>query len=163
MKICTKCKRELSESDFTYDKQKLGLRPSCIGCASFDRLKIKQKEKEDNRRYYVENRDRLKTEALKRYITRSNSPEFKIQMRNRNLISKFGITLDQYNEIFLKQQGKCAICETDKPKGRGSLHVDHDHKTGKIRGLLCHNCNVGLGNFKESIDIFKKAAIYLCL
>jgi hypothetical protein len=64
--------------------------------------------------------------------------------------------------MLLEQHSVCRICGTDNPGGRGKVFsVDHDHQTGKVRGLLCHHCNVGLGNFKDSIDILKKAISYL--
>lgn len=71
-------------------------------------------------------------------------------------------TIETYNEAFEKQQGKCAICPATEPGGKKKRWcVDHDHKTGKFRGLLCWNCNVGLGNFKDSIASLQKAIEYL--
>ncbi len=77
---------------------------------------------------------------------------------------RFGITQEQYEAILKKQDGLCAICS--KPQGSGTnqdkrLAVDHDHKTGKIRGLLCTNCNPGLGFFKDDIVFLKRAIEYL--
>jgi hypothetical protein len=63
----------------------------------------------------------------------------------------------------LKEQGGvCKICGTDKPWSRsGKFTIDHDHATGRVRGLLCHNCNLGLGKFKDSIEFLRKAMEYL--
>ena len=69
----------------------------------------------------------------------------------------YGITLEKYNEIFEDQGGVCAICNTKTQK---DLSVDHDHKTGEIRALLCAQCNFGLGNFKDNIELLKKAINY---
>jgi hypothetical protein len=64
-----------------------------------------------------------------------------------------------------KQGGVCAICEkkeTRKYKGKIiRLSIDHNHKTGEIRGLLCHGCNVGIGHFSDSIEFLLKAINYL--
>mgnify|MGYP000119516448 CR=1 FL=1 len=79
--------------------------------------------------------------------------------RNYELFAKYGITLDQFEELFQQQGQKCAICGNDKPL-RG-FHLDHCHKTNKVRGILCHTCNSGLGLFKDNPDIFLKAADYL--
>ena len=72
------------------------------------------------------------------------------------------MTVDDYIELFERQDGKCAICGTDKPDLKGkNFRVDHDHETGKVRGLLCHNCNVSVGLMKESPSLLRKAAEYL--
>ena len=59
------------------------------------------------------------------------------------------------------QGGRCAICGTDKPGGKGSFHVDHCHVGGEIRGLLCHSCNIGLGQFKDDRERIQAAIAYL--
>lgn len=90
------------------------------------------------------------------------------KVRSSNL-KKYNITLEQYNEMLINQNNSCAICGSPDP-GVGSFAVDHDHsccaerKTscGKcIRGLLCSNCNNGLGRFKDNFEILLKAAKYL--
>jgi DNA-binding CsgD family transcriptional regulator len=81
-------------------------------------------------------------------------------------IRRHGCTAAEYQELLVAQGGKCAIC--DAPAGHQScrgkvcrLSVDHDHKTGTIRGLLCNNCNRGLGRFQDSVKLLIKAARYL--
>ncbi len=79
-----------------------------------------------------------------------------------NLIHKYGITLKDYKSILEQQGNKCAICgETGPGGGRVNFYVDHDHVTNKVRGLLCHSCNVGLGHFRDSRDILSAAMQYL--
>jgi hypothetical protein len=85
----------------------------------------------------------------------------KEKSKNRHLKRAFNISLHDYNELLTKQNHKCYICNSDKPNGKGSFHVDHCHDTGKVRGLLCHYCNVGLGNFKDSAELLQKAIQYL--
>ena len=83
---------------------------------------------------------------------------------NTNAMMKknYGITLEEYDAMVEKQDGKCAICETTKPKGNGArFHIDHSHKTGKVRGLLCSPCNLALGKFKDDIAILQSAIEYL--
>lgn len=76
--------------------------------------------------------------------------------------SRYKLTKEEYIEILYAQGGVCGICSTVKP-GRGSrLHVDHDHKTGKVRGLLCDKCNRGLGYFNDNPGILYSAYEYLC-
>lgn len=90
--------------------------------------------------------------------------------RNTVLFRKFGITLEQYEEIKEQQGGVCFLCgkpETKKQKRRAgevvldSLHVDHCHDTGKVRGLLCFRCNTGIGKLCDDPNLLRKAADYL--
>ena len=80
--------------------------------------------------------------------------------RRHKLKRLFGITVDQYNEMLAEQDGVCAICRRASPDGR-RLHVDHCHKTKTVRGLLCHDCNRGLGMFRDDPENFSRAAEYL--
>lgn len=73
----------------------------------------------------------------------------------------YGITKDEYEAMLAGQDGRCAICRTTEPKGKGGWHVDHCHDSGKIRGLLCHFCNFVLGNAKDNPEILRAAADYL--
>ena len=77
--------------------------------------------------------------------------------RKSLLKTKYGLTQEQYGELFAAQGGKCAIC--GRPPRTAALHVDHCHATGHIRGLLCHRCNYGLGYF-SSAGALRRAAIY---
>lgn len=76
-------------------------------------------------------------------------------------LRKYGITSDEYNELFESQQGRCAICGGHQTEFKKRLHVDHDHDTGQVRGLLCGTCNTGLGMFRDNIDLLDKAIKYL--
>jgi len=72
---------------------------------------------------------------------------------------RYGITDEQYAEMLVRQEGRCAICRTP-PRDR-ALDVDHDHETGEIRGLLCRNCNKGLGEFRDDAKLIQRAIDYL--
>lgn len=75
---------------------------------------------------------------------------------------RYGISRKDYNELLWQQGGVCAICKTEKPgRNHTHFHVDHNHKTGTVRGLLCDLCNRGLGYFKDSSALLEKAAKYL--
>lgn len=80
---------------------------------------------------------------------------------NIRLKCDYGITLEDYERRFLEQGGRCKICETTDSSPSLRFHVDHCHVTGKVRGLLCFNCNSGLGQFKDDADLLRKAAEYL--
>lgn len=82
--------------------------------------------------------------------------------RGHLLKGRYKITLENYDAILAKQNGKCAICGSSVgSEKRGRLFVDHDHETGMVRGLLCHKCNVGIENFSESMDLLKNAIEYI--
>lgn len=82
--------------------------------------------------------------------------------RNKSLKLKhaFGITIDEYETILSRQNGACAIC-LELPKADACLCVDHDHDNGKVRGLLCHSCNKGIGFFRDNPERCVAAARYL--
>lgn len=106
------------------------------------------------RRYYAENREKAVAHAT----------AWKRRNRDRwldaNRKSKYGLAYGEYARMLAAQAGGCAICRAESPAGK-SLHVDHDHATGKVRGLLCDLCNRGLGYFSDSGDRLRAAAAYL--
>jgi hypothetical protein len=90
-----------------------------------------------------------------------HSKERTIKRRQRSdLIKKFGIHADQYEAIAKEQNFVCAICQKSEPCNR-ALAVDHCHTTKKVRGLLCTNCNMGLGKFQDNVEYLKKAIEYM--
>lgn len=90
------------------------------------------------------------------------NPERTELTQRRSRMKKYGITLADYEDRLGSQGGACAICRVAEP-GRGRKHfcVDHDHKTGAVRGLLCMNCNDGLGRFKDRPEVLLAAVEYL--
>lgn len=90
------------------------------------------------------------------------------KVRDRVRKYTYGITREDWDGMFDKQEGKCPICSSTldpgvgtRQKRKGYAHIDHCHKTGKIRGLLCHMCNSGLGLFLDEPDRLRKAIEYL--
>ena len=85
--------------------------------------------------------------------------EFETAPGRRTVLKKYGLTQIDFEVMYEAQGGMCAICE--RKSIRKSFCVDHDHTTGKVRGLLCGECNIGLGKFKDNLDLLKKAVEYL--
>jgi hypothetical protein len=81
--------------------------------------------------------------------------------REKQLKKRYGITIVEYDKLLNKQNNCCAICNLHISKSSCNLAVDHCHKTLKIRGLLCFNCNQGLGRFKDNKENLLKAVSYL--
>lgn len=110
----------------------------CVECVKLIKLKLKGKYKEQEKRYH-------------------HSEKYKMNERKR----KYGITEEQYNELFTKQKGVCAICSKKEiSKLKQSLSVDHCKETSKIRGLLCHSCNLAIGYLKHNPELMYRAAFY---
>lgn len=68
----------------------------------------------------------------------------------KSLERKYGMTLDDYSNLYTKQEGRCALCRVHQRDLNYKLNVDHDHKTGEVRGLLCTLCNVNLGEIERT-------------
>ncbi|MDK1473583.1 endonuclease VII domain-containing protein [Streptomyces sp. 549] len=81
-------------------------------------------------------------------------------MFDQSLRRLYGITLVRYNEMLAEQEHLCALCG-ERPDTDRRMHVDHDHATGQIRALLCHHCNLLLGNARDSIPRLRQAIDYL--
>jgi hypothetical protein len=150
-KTCTKCRDTKPVSGFFKDKRNTG--PKGKGVASH----CKECQVEKHRKWYDDNKDYY-AQYNKDYY-RANKPRY--QATHRRL--KYGITQEQYDTLLQKQDGKCAICGSTDPKGKGVFHVDHNHETGEVRGLLCHFCNVGIGNLQDDPSLLRKAADYLTI
>ena len=109
--------------------------------------------------YYEKNKDRYKV-ARKEYYEQNKEAFWA-----RSLRTKFGLTLEQYNDMVREQNGRCAICGNEETAMRAGvikrLSVDHDHTTGQVRQLLCHACNLAIGHLQDSSVTALRAAEYL--
>lgn len=132
VKFCGHCKQTLSLSLFAKNKAKKdGLQERCTPC----RAKHHQE-------------------------TKHNRPKPTTKQKRKYLMSSYGLTEDEFSKMLKEQNHSCAICKTTD-WGRPSPSIDHCHTTGKVRGLLCNNCNRGLGLLKDSQEIIENAIKYL--
>jgi len=131
--------------------------------------KDKEKEKEHRKQYVQTNLEEIR-EKQRQYSKRNRKQEKErsgkwykenpIKVKERNLKRLYGLSYESWLEIWDKQDGKCVICE--KPFVKPSeAYVDHIHKTGEIRGLLCVKCNFGIGYFDDDPGLLIKASKYL--
>ena len=134
---------------------------TCIGCK--ETKPADQFTRHPRMASGLRSRCRACTSVQARQWQSSNAAE----VLRRHLEKHYGITLEQYEELFRLQGGRCAICN-DPPatglSGRGKanrLVVDHDHDTGAVRGLLCRPCNSGVGHLRDSGALLRKAIAYL--
>ena len=108
-----------------------------------------------------EQREYKRRNPVKVRVYRSRVSKEKNAHRTRvNQWKKYGITEADFERMKVEQGEVCKICG-GPPNGKGTFHVDHDHKTGKIRGLLCHKCNTALGLFNDDPSLMAKAAEYV--
>ena len=114
-----------------------------------------EKVSEQKKRHY----EKYKEKACER--SRKHYAENKNQHRNSTMYRKYGITLEQYNKIREAQNYCCALCGKHEGDNKQGLVIDHCHKSTEVRKLLCTTCNVGLGMFKDNVDLLTKAIEYL--
>ncbi len=84
---------------------------------------------------------------------RANNQEYQVE---RDALRKYGLSAEDHKQMISQQRGRCLICREEK-----KLEIDHCHDTGKVRGLLCHNCNTGVGMLGDSVLTIIRAATYL--
>ncbi len=100
-------------------------------------------------------------ERVNAYHRKNNArPERKRALRDQYYRRTFGISADEFDELLEQQGGGCAICGK-RPKRVASLHLDHCHDSGDIRGILCLSCNQAIGKFRDDPDLLERAARYL--
>ena len=140
MKICTKCQKPKKLSAFNKDRSKKGgHHPSCKECLGI---------------YW-------KSHTIGSGNLTSEQVIARRQYGQRYELRKFyGLTVEDYGRMVVEQNGLCAICKQPE-RQRTRLSVDHDHKTGVVRGLLCHRCNRTLGGVNDDVSILLAAKEYL--
>lgn len=140
-KICRLCNIELPVSRFSIrDKNKGTLRTECKTCLANERKKSPR-----HGMWHKENKEKVTNYNMKLGLKRN-----------------YGMSYQEYVDLLDAQGGMCAICGTDKFMGVGKrAHVDHCHATGKVRGLLCNLCNVGIGALKENTETLRNALDYI--
>lgn len=98
---------------------------------------------------------------LKKLKPKTTNPK-KQKEKNKRNFDRYGITEEQFNAMYEEQQGKCFICGIEAEASvKNTLFIDHCHKSGKVRKLLCHGCNCALGYFKDDPTVLRKAAEYV--
>ena len=152
MKQCSKCKCIKNKSDF-YKRSKGssdGLMSSCKDCKnSTTKRWIKKQPKDWWKKYQSDYKD----QERRGLISRSKEKRALYKIKGR-----YGLSKDQIDYMLKKQNNCCFIC---KDPFNGKFNIDHDHDADFVRGLLCRMCNHGLGNFKDSVTLFGRAADYL--
>jgi Recombination endonuclease VII len=161
MKRCSKCGVQQPIDQFYRAKgTRDGLRGDCKTCfakrARAHYLANAEREIARVKQWQQANPERVRAVQRKRRMR----PNSKLADRASHLKRKYGMTLKQYEEMLEAQEGGCAICGRP-PRPDVALHIDHEHTSGRIRGLLCFSCNAALGYFGDDGDRLVSAAAYL--
>lgn len=161
---CKKCKKDKEESEFHRHKaSKTGFFSLCKEC-NCSRNRKWQKNNRDKVNFTKQKWRALNKNHCKIYrkeYHEKNKTHILKQRRERHYVRKYGISIQDYDALVKAQNGLCAICNLPGNGKYQKLHVDHCHKTGKFRALLCVNCNRGLGYFQDNSECLKKAANYI--
>lgn len=105
-----------------------------------------------------------KTQPRYRQWHKENKKSVQEYMRRYDLKRYYGITPETFEEMLTKQNYQCLICKSENPQSKhGKFHIDHCHSSGKVRGLLCSLCNVGLGAFRDNLKFLTNAMEYIKL
>lgn len=147
MKVCTKCNIEKLFDDFYIH----GVAKRSGWLIYFSACK-----KCSNARSMARFRNMTPSEKKAEYDKRTSRYSKRVR-KNWSLKEKFGITIDQYEQMIVDQDSKCYICEDLLIKP----HVDHCHKTNRVRKLLCVRCNTGLGSLRDDVSIMEKCIAYI--
>ena len=162
MKVCSKCNvgKPLSEYH-KHAASKDGLQQWCKSCKAVDQTSRHKADPSRKAQLAADWRSRNKTRHVET-TTRWKRANVR-RSKNASLVHHYGITIETYESMLEEQGHKCAICG-NADSGRSNtdaLAVDHDHRTGAIRGLLCHPCNSGIGLLKDDATVLTAAAEYL--
>ncbi len=128
-------------------------------------MALSERQKEVQRNFYYRHRERRlearKTLYEKDKATKPNYMKDKARrQKHSRLKSKYGLTSEQWWDMFEEQGSVCKICKSDTTAGH-NWHTDHCHETNKVRGILCYHCNLLLGMAKDSVETLQKAILYL--
>lgn len=155
-KVCTKCGDTKTLGEFSrHSYAKDGLRSECRVCTAARQAAHYAAHREERVAYRAAHREQIAATAAAYRSTRRE--EIAASRREQ----RYGIPPGEWDAMLATQGSGCAICGTTEPGGRGAWHTDHDHKSGTVRGILCHHCNTGLGYFGDDSDRLIAASEYL--
>lgn len=157
MKTCAHCGESKPLTDFYRAAgMKDGLRSECKAC----NLAARRAKYAENPRPYIDRVLKWQRENREQYLQRlreyNGTPAKKISNRKSHLKRKYGLTLEAFDAMLASQGGGCGICGNPDAD-----NVDHDHRTGRVRGILCFNCNVAIGHVGEDAERARSVADYL--
>jgi len=115
---------------------------------------VTDKKREYNKQWYRDNMERVKKRQLQYRL------DYPTINKSKYTKYKYGITFEQQKQMYISQNGVCAICGNKFENGR-DIKIDHNHITKQVRGLLCQRCNIGIGHLRDDMSIVLKAAAYL--
>lgn len=146
-KTCSKCKiNKPFNAYFRDNRRKIGIRCKCKICCKVETMEWRKRNKSKYNNYAA--------------AWRAINPE---RQHATDIKRHYGLRIEEYNALLSEQENKCKICgkKHNSSLKRGRLYVDHDHLSGKVRGLLCGSCNSALGHFNDDIVLLEQAIKYI--
>lgn len=173
MKKCNVCSRTKSLDEFYKDKKMVsGVRNNCKACHIEQETNRYHDNREHTPDFYSESKRKKPSVPRPKSQKRARKPYRYADGRKGNDTShphyiridscrKLGITIYDYEKMYEEQGGRCKICNIHESELKKKLGIDHCHNTGTVRGLLCFNCNVGIGHLRDDPEILLKAIEYI--
>ncbi len=150
---CSRCQKIKPEDEFSVNRQSKTRRQRSYYCFICERKLRKE---------YLSKNPHIREGRNKRIRERWKNREYQERVRGYYYKHRYGITIETYEEMLKNQNGACAICgKNHKHKTQKYLHVDHNHKTGQVRGLLCGKCNHAIGLVNDDVNVLSKIIEYL--
>lgn len=164
-KICTKCKQKKPLDHFYANKNmKLGKQSRCkICCSTLISKRVRERRLTDpifRTKLIAQERIRAKKKWAKNCKNEEWMRKTRLKRFRSRFKTKYGITLEDKEIMVQSQDNKCMICKKTFTSLKNT-HLDHDHKTGNLRDILCSDCNRGLGCFRDNSEILQEACKYL--
>ena len=175
-KTCSKCLKDFpatQEFFYRHPSSKFGVTPRCKPCVNQDNTagqqrrlvtdpeKVRAMNAARTLRHYHKNIDKSRTYQREQAALARQNPEKRARINMRKRGGGAGMTPDAFDALFDAQGRKCAICEVTEPSnktGPTTWNLDHCHKTGQVRFILCCHCNRGLGAFRDNPEFMRRAA-----
>ena len=177
-RVCNECDVEKSLDEFANDKNRAdGKSYTCKVCnrarasawskSNRKRVQARQRKwraenrasvRKSSRRYYAKNKTRINALTKAR---RDADPNHRAVQRWKWILRNYSMTREQWLAMFAAQGSRCGCCRSTDPGSRRSWHTDHDHTTKKVRGIVCHDCNIMLGGARDSTATLAAGIDYL--
>lgn len=164
LKRCSRCKAEKPLEFFNKSKtSRDGLQHKCKDCGRAECRSWYEKNKEKEQ-YKARKRGRIngpkQRERMKLWAL-ANPERARYHSRKKLLGKKYNMTIEEHDALFASQGFVCGACGSPSPNSKKGWSTDHCHATGKVRGIVCHHCNIGIGHAKDNVQTMRKWVEYL--
>jgi hypothetical protein len=163
LKRCTVCRENKPAAEYNIKSKPGKLKSSCRDCRRA-RCRAWYEQNIESERQRA--RDRIKVYGAKdkernRLWAAANPEKARHNSRKKLLGKKYNMTIEEHDALFVSQGSVCGACGSPEPGSKKGWSTDHCHKTGVVRGIVCHHCNIGIGHAKDNIETIRSWIAYL--